>query len=219
MDGCIDILVSGLTIVGVGIAPYVTASQLTAQVVEPVDHEAIALIQEEALERSQIMEIAWHLTDLYGSRQTGSPALRAAAEWARDQMSEWGFADARLEAWGPFGPGWANERFYAHVIEPQPFPLIGYPESWTAGTDGWVQGEAVVAQIRGLDDLERYRGKLKGKFVLTDTLIETRQEFEPLPWNPRYTEEELEEWAKDIEPYRVRRQAWVEYVRARLPAK
>ena len=79
MDGCIDILVSGLTIVGVGIAPYVTASQLTAQVVEPVDHEAIALIQEEALERSQIMEIAWELTAHVIDSQ---PSLRSTANYS-----------------------------------------------------------------------------------------------------------------------------------------
>jgi hypothetical protein len=96
-------------------------------------------------------------------------------------MTEWGLSDARLEAWGPFGPGWENERFYAHVIEPRPFPLIGYPESWTSGTDGSVQGVAVVADIHSIDDFERYRGTLRGKFVLTDPLIKTRQEFEPLP--------------------------------------
>lgn len=78
MDGRIRFIVSGLIVVGVDIAPYVSVSQLMAQTVERVDHGAIALIQEEALERSQIMDIAWHLTDLYGSRQTGSPAAENA---------------------------------------------------------------------------------------------------------------------------------------------
>jgi hypothetical protein len=188
------------------------------QQVEPLDLEAIALIREEGLERSEIMETAWFLADRYGSRLTGSSTLRAAAEWARDQMTEWGLADARLEAWGPFGPGWENERFYAHVIEPQPFPLIGYSESWTSGTDGWVRGEAVVAEIHNSDDFERYRGTLRGKFVLTDPLIATRQEFEPLPWNPRYTEEELDEWVGERTPFRPNREEWVDYVRRYVPA-
>jgi hypothetical protein len=196
----------------------IVAWPAASQQSEPLDLEAIALIREEGLERSEIMETAWFLADRYGSRLTGSSTLHAAAEWARDQMTEWGLSGARLEAWGPFGPGWENERFYAHVIEPQPFPLIGYAESWTSGTDGWVQGEAVVAEIHGIDDFAQYRGMLRGRFVLTDPLIETRQEFEPLPWNARYTDEELEEWMKEQRRERFDRQAWVDNVHRTLPA-
>jgi hypothetical protein len=199
-------------LIGISTVPAV------AQEVEPLDLDAIALIREEAVARSRIMETAWFLSDRYGSRLTGSSTLRAAAEWARAQMTEWGLSDARLEPWGPFGPGWENERFYAHVVKPRPFPLIGYPESWTSGTDGRVQGEAVVAEIHSIDDFEQYRGTLRGKFVLTDPLIETRQEFEPLPWNARYTDEELEEWTKEQTPERFNHQPWVAYMRGRVPA-
>jgi hypothetical protein len=202
------------TLIAIGAA----ARPHAAQELEPLDLEAIALIRDEAVERSRIMETAWRLTDLYGARLTGSPALRAAAEWARDQMSEWGLADARLEPWDAFGPGWMNERFYAHVIEPQPFPLIGYPEAWTAGTDGWVRGEAVVVEIDDTHDFERYRGTLKGKFVLAGQLIQTRQEFEPLPYSPRFTEEELEEWGRQPAPIRFPREMWVESMRRWVPA-
>jgi hypothetical protein len=201
------------TLIAIGAA----ARLCDAQEREPLDLEAIALIRDEAVERSQIMELAWRLTDVFGVRLTGSPALRAAAEWARDQMSEWGLAEARLETWGPFGPGWMNERFYAHVIEPQPFPLIGYPEGWTSGTDGWVQGEAVIVDVGGIHDFERYRGKLKGKFVLSDPLIETREEFEPWPYTARFAEEDLEELAKPPVPSRAPREIWVERVRRSVP--
>jgi hypothetical protein len=203
-----------LVVILLGMANWPASGQQT----EPLDLEAIALIQEEGLENSEIMETAWFLADRYGSRLTGSSTFRAAAEWARDQMTEWGLSDARLEAWGPFGPGWENERFYAHVVEPQPFSLIGYPESWTSGTDGWVRGEAVVAEIHSIDDFEQYRGTLMGKFVLTDPLFDTRQEFEPLPWNPRYTVEELDEWAKEQTPERFNHQAWVDNMRGTVPA-
>jgi len=207
---------------GIGLATllmcWAFARSEDAQQLEPLDLEAIALIREEATDRSQIMELAWRLTDLYGTRVTGSPALIAAGEWARSQMEQWGLANAHLEPWGPFGPGWMNERFYAHVIEPQPFPLIGYPEGWTSGTDGWVRGEAVVAEIGDIHDVEQYRGKLKGKFVLTDRLIETREEFEPLPYSPRFSQEHLEELAKQPVPGRAPREAWVERVRQVVPA-
>ena len=38
---------------------------------------------------------------------------------------------------GPFGRGWKNERFAAHMtLTPRAYPLIGYPKAWTPGTNG-----------------------------------------------------------------------------------
>jgi hypothetical protein len=183
-----------LAITGV-VAPLPVPTQ--AQEAEPLDLQAITLIREEAMERSQIMEIAWFLTDHYGPRLTGSTNLRAAAEWARDRMTEWGLANTRLEAWGPFGPGWDNERFYAHVIEPQPYPLFGFPKPWTPGTRGLVRGGAIVAPIRSPDDFARFRGTLEGKFVLTDTPIPFLHDANPNPWPERHDNESLREFAKE----------------------
>ena len=168
-----------------------------AQDAEPLDLHAIRLIRDEAMERSQIMEIAWFITDRYGPRLTGSTNFRAAAEWARDRMTEWGLADARLEEWGPFGPGWDNERFYAHVIEPQPYPLFGFPKPWTPGTSGLVRGGAILAPIRSPDDFARFRGALEGKFVLTDPPIAFRHEANPAPWPERHSDESLQELAQE----------------------
>ncbi|MEK6687494.1 MAG: peptidase M28, partial [Gemmatimonadota bacterium] len=52
---------------------------LSAQ--EPVDQAAIGRIRAEAFERSQIMDIASWLTDVYGPRLTNSPITTAAAHW------------------------------------------------------------------------------------------------------------------------------------------
>lgn len=161
------------------------------QEVEPLDREAIALIRDEAMHRSQIMEIAWHLTDLYGPRLPGSSNHRAAGEYTRGLLAEWGLADARLEPWGPFGEGWENERFYAHAVSPQAYPLIGYPFAWTPGTDGWVKGEATIVRIESENDFDRYRGTLKGKFVLTVPPRDLKPRFEWPNIPRRLSEEEL----------------------------
>ena len=58
-------------------------------------------------------------------------------------------------------------RFSAHSIEPQVEPLIGFPGSWTPGTNGAVIADVVRVQIESEADFERYRGTLKGKIVLT----------------------------------------------------
>ncbi len=194
----------------------VAAWPRNAQEVEPLDLEAIALIREEAMERSQIMETAWYITDLYGPRLTGSTNLRAAAEWARDQMTEWGLTDARLEEWGPFGPGWNNEHFYGHVLEPQPYPLLGFPAAWTPGTDGLVRGEAILAPIGSPQEFERFRGTLKGKFVLTDAPIPFQHDSDPEPWPSRHTDETLEEFVHEPVIQPLPRERWVDRAERRF---
>jgi hypothetical protein len=59
------------------------------------------------------------------------------------------------DSWGPFGRGWTNERFLAHVVTPQPFPLLAFPRAWTPGTEGSVTAEAVLAVIDREEDFRR----------------------------------------------------------------
>jgi carboxypeptidase Q len=161
----------------------------TQQQNEPLDLDAIYKIKQEGLQRSQVMDIMSWLTDVHGPRLTGSPNIKAAADWAVKKLTEWGVSNPRLEPWGPFGRGWSNQRFYAHVISPQQYPLIGYPVAWTPGTDGMVTGEAVLAVIADDADFDKFRGKLRGKFVLTAAM----RDVNPLWEAParRYTDEQL----------------------------
>jgi hypothetical protein len=145
-----------------------TRSQ-TAQRADPTD-AAIQQIRDEASRRSQLTSTVETLTDLYGPRLTGSPNLKAAAEYLIGKLKSWGLDDARPELWGPFGPGWSNDRFLALAVSPLSFPLIAYPKAWTPGTPGDVHGEAVAARIERDADFDTYRGKLRGKFVLTPPL-------------------------------------------------
>ncbi|HEY7447863.1 MAG TPA: M20/M25/M40 family metallo-hydrolase [Vicinamibacterales bacterium] len=137
-----------------------------AQSQDQPDLAAVNAIKEEALQRSQLMDVLSYLTDVYGPRLTGSPNLKNAASYAVGKMREWGISSPGLEPWGPFGRGWSNERFTAHVIAPQPYPLIGYPKAFTPGTNGPITGDAVLAPIVSERDFDLWRGKLRGKFVL-----------------------------------------------------
>lgn len=141
------------------------AAPLAAQ--ERIDTSAVARIKAEEQQRSQVMEIASWLTDVYGSRLTGSPSAKAAGGWTVKKLNEWGMANAKLETWGPFGRGWSNERMVAQVVSPRPFPIIGYASAWTPGTNGVARGEVVLVKADSAPDLERYRGKLRGKIVFT----------------------------------------------------
>src|SRR6202795_1778579 len=65
----------------------------------------ISQIREEGMNHSQVMQTLSTLTEVIGPRLTGSPNLKRANEWTRDQLRRWGLTNAHLEAWGPFGRG------------------------------------------------------------------------------------------------------------------
>ena len=171
---------------------------LRAQAPTAVELNAIYQIKDEGFNHSQVMEIMSYLSDVYGPRLTNSPNIKQAADWAMGKMKEWQLANVHLEQWGPFGRGWSNERFSLQAISPRPFPLIAYAKSWTPGTNGVVTAEAVWAPIQKEEDMESYRGRLKGKFVLTAQQPEipprTEAQFH------RYTDAELVEEATQPVP-------------------
>ena len=137
----------------------------TAPSAQTPDIGVIAAIKQEGLERSEAMELVSWLSDVYGPRVTGTPAIEAAKAWAMGRLRGWGVEDVREERFA-FGRGWSLVRFSAHMIEPQVMPIIGYPRSWSPSTAGTVTAEVVRVDIRGRDDFARYRGTLGGKVVL-----------------------------------------------------
>jgi hypothetical protein len=140
---------------------------------EKIDYQAIGRIRDEGFARSQVMDHVSWLSDVYGPRLTGSPAIQQASEWAMKKFAEWGLANVHQERW-KFGKGWSLVRFNANLIEPQVQPIIGYPQSWTPGTKGTVTAEVVRVQIANEADFAKYRGKLAGKVVLTQPARQVR---------------------------------------------
>src|SRR5689334_4941796 len=89
---------------------------------EKVDAAAVARIRDEGLNRSQVMDHIWWLSDVYGPRLTGGPQILQASDWAIKKFSEWGLANPHRETFA-FGRGWSLVRFQAHMTEPQVQPL------------------------------------------------------------------------------------------------
>jgi carboxypeptidase Q len=167
----------------------------TAQ--EKVDLDTISRIRYEGFHNSKIMEIASGLMDGIGERLTGSPNMKKANEWTRDQLTSFGLVNAHLEPWSPFGRGWANEYINVRMVSPDIAPVIAYAKAWTPGTNGAVKGQVVRVNIRTPQDEEKYRGKLAGKIVLVGDDPEVKPSVEPL--SERYNQKSLEE----IEQYEI----------------
>lgn len=186
-----------------------------APAAEDVDLEAVHRIRTTAFQHSQVMDLLSHLTDVNGPRLAGSPEYRAAADWSVKTLGDWGLDHAGLESWGHFGRGWSFSRLAVHMKEPSRTPLLGYPGAWSAGTDGPVSGEVVLAPLFAPEDADdhwilkklaariseyadEHRGKLRGRIVLLDP----EREFEPAtsPATTRLDAGDLGEVAMAPEP-------------------
>lgn len=156
---------------------------------ETIDEEVIAKIREEGFQRSQVMDIAFEMTDLLGPRLTGSRDMQRAQEWATAKMSAFGLTNVVTEPFGSTVASWDNDYTSLHLIEPDYQPLIGYPYAFTPGTDGKMRREVKLAIIRRATDFDHYRGKLKGAIVLSGPPAELPPRFEADA--VRFTDEEL----------------------------
>jgi hypothetical protein len=133
---------------------------------EKVDLETMSRIRYEGFRNSKVMELASGLMDSIGERLTGSPNMKRANEWTRDQLTAMGLSNPHLESWGPFGRGWANQYVNARMTSPDIVPLIAYAKAWTPGTNGVVTGRCIRVTIEKKEDFEKYRGKLAGMIVV-----------------------------------------------------
>ncbi len=133
---------------------------------EKIDLAMMQKIREEGLNNSKVMDIAFHLTDGSGPRLTNSPGFYRAANWSVSEMKKWGLDKASLESWGNFGKGWELQKSYFAMTAPYYKPIIAFPKTWTAGTNGLQHADVVVVTAKDSTELASYRGKLKGKIVM-----------------------------------------------------
>lgn len=146
---------------------------LSAQSAERVDLDAIQKIRQEGLNNSQVMKHLFYMTDVYGPRLQGSPGIEQAGDWVVKTLQSWGMQNVRKERF-PFGVGWSLNNFHATMVGAQGMPLIGYPKAWSSGTKGMVRAEVVRPLITNAEQAEQWRGKLRGKVVLTQPAREVR---------------------------------------------
>jgi carboxypeptidase Q len=130
------------------------------------DPTIVSQIRDQALNHSQVMDIAFYLTDVSGPRLTSSPGFFRAANWAKNALSKWGLSNTALEPWGDFGSSWELEKSYLALKLPYYQPLLAYPKAWTASTNGPVSGEVVFVDAKDSVGLLAYKGKLNGKIVI-----------------------------------------------------
>jgi hypothetical protein len=179
-------------------APALLLSQAVMTPQDKPDLSVIHRIKAESLSNSKVMDTMFYLTDVYGPRLTNSPNHYAAGEWAVKRLEEYGLVNVHLEKWGPFGRAWSNKYYEGHMIEPRYASLNGIPLAWTSGTGGSITGEPILAEIRTEADMEKFKGKLKGKIVMSSAPRDLP--FPTAPDGKRYTDSDLSSEAEAPEP-------------------
>jgi carboxypeptidase Q len=147
---------------------------------ESLDYTMYQRIRDEGLGHSHAMEYASGLMDGIGPRLTGSPNLKRANEWTRDQLTAMGCANAHLEDWGEFGMGWRQLNTWVRMTAPDTAVFIAQALPWSASSHGPIQGRAVWVNAKDEKDLEKYKGQLAGKIVFFGDMRDVKPVDKPL---------------------------------------
>ncbi len=147
---------------------------------EALDLAMYQSIRDEAIRHSHIMEYASGLMDGIGPRLTGSPNLRRANEWTRDQFTAMGCVNAHLEDWGEFGMGWQQLNTWMRMTSPDAAVFIAQAAPWSPATKGPVIAPAIWVDIKDEKDFDKYRGKLAGKIVFLGDMRDVKPVDKPL---------------------------------------
>jgi Zn-dependent M28 family amino/carboxypeptidase len=126
---------------------------------------ADAQILSEVRDHSEAIENSEYLGDAIGPRLTGSPQLKQANDWTAAKFREYGLRNVHLETW-TIAHSWTRGTAHARIVSPTEHPLTIASAGWAPGTSGVVRGPVVYVDIKKDEDLEKYRGKLKGAIVI-----------------------------------------------------
>jgi carboxypeptidase Q len=176
------------------IAPMLAVS-LFAQ--ENIDFKMIDQMRDEGFNRSQVMDLVWHLTDVYGPRLANSPSYNQAAQWAKKKFEEFGAENVVLFPFTGGGMPWECTFSSVTMHTPQYMPLIAYVVPYTRGTNGDIRSQAVYMNTQDIfseADLQKYKGKLRGKIILITPEVRIQPDFRPRAM--RLSDEELDDMAE-----------------------
>src|ERR1700676_2733680 len=132
------------------------------------------------------------LSDHIGPRLTGSEQLDQASRWMLARFQQLGLANAHQEAWSianrwTRGPA-TGRVFLSADAKPGEAPmslnLTMATAGWSPATEGTVKGPVVGVAVEKAEDLQQYKGKLKGAIIVLNRPVDLRAPQNPMltPW-------------------------------------
>lgn len=126
--------------------------------------EADQKIDEEVIAHSELMKNLEYLTTEIGPRLTGTKQMQEASNWTLKRFHDYGI-DAHLESTEiPHAYYRGNDT--AEIVTPISRRVGIHALGWSKATAGEVSGPVTVAKIQSMEDLAKFKGKLKGAILL-----------------------------------------------------
>ena len=129
------------------------------------DDEVLKQIWTEAMDNSQLKQLAHELLDVIGPRLVGTPQMKKAHDWAVEKYKGWGIS-ARNEEWGKWR-GWRRGISHIDMMEPRVRTLEGTMMAWSPGTLGPLKASCIIMpDVADSIEFENWLPNVNGKFVL-----------------------------------------------------
>jgi Zn-dependent M28 family amino/carboxypeptidase len=141
---------------------------------------ADAQILDEIRDHGEVMQNLEYLSDNIGARLTGSSQLKHANDWTAETFRKYGLSNVHLEPW-TIAHSWTRGTATARMISPAEHPLTIAAAGWSPSTAGLVRGPVIFVDAKKKEDLEKYKGKLKGAVVIYQEPVNLSP---PKPENP-----------------------------------
>jgi carboxypeptidase Q len=151
---------------------------------DPIEAMDTKIIEQVKNDEPELKANLTYLADRIGPRLTGSPQLDRASHWTEEQFKAAGLPSVHLESWS-IANSWARGPATGRILAPAEQSLTLATGGWSSSTEGTVHGSVVGVAYEKLEDLEKYRGQLKGAIVLLGHPREMELPRNPLitPWD------------------------------------
>jgi carboxypeptidase Q len=123
------------------------------------------LLEQVKADEPELKKNLTYLADLIGPRLTGSAKLEQASHWTEEQFKAAGLPDAHLEPW-TIEKAWSRGTATGRVVSPAEQQLTLAAYGWSPSTKGAVRAQVIGIKAEKIEDLDQYKGKLKGATVL-----------------------------------------------------
>ncbi|HLZ12873.1 MAG TPA: M20/M25/M40 family metallo-hydrolase [Candidatus Acidoferrum sp.] len=167
--------------------PDAEARKAAAAIPDPTSDMDKKILEQVKTDKPQLKADLTHLTDNIGPRMTGTPQLKQANEWAAEQFKALGLSNVHQEPW-KIASSWtrgSGTGASGRILSPTPHELTLAAAAWSPATKGTLRGKIVGVAVDNPDQLQQYKGKLKGAIVLLGRPRDMEPPMNPLltPWN------------------------------------
>ena len=163
--------------------PSADAAKAETPKADPLVETDTKILEQVKADQAALKANLEYLTGSIGPRLTGSPQLDRASHWTLDRMKELGLSNVHLEPW-TIANSWTRGPAKGRIVSPAESALTLMAAGWSPSSNGPVRGAVLGLSYEKLEDLEKYRGKLKGAIVLLGHPREMENPGNPLttPW-------------------------------------